>query len=128
MLAKLSEKGDYDHAVEADVHDFLERDGPAYDLITAADVLVYLGSLERFMAAAGRALASNGIIAVSVEQGDGPGFELRRNGRYVHRRDYLEAAAVAAGLRLALCETVTLREENGRPVTGLAALLVTAAG
>lgn len=126
MLARLREKGGYDEAVEAEVHDFLERGEGQYDLIAAADVLVYLGALDAFMSAAGRALAPGGVIALSVEQGDGPRFELRRSGRYVHRRDYIEEVAAAAGLRLAQCDTVTLREEDGLPVNGLIAVLVPA--
>ena len=59
-------------------------------------MLVYLGALERFMAAAGPALAPGGILAVSVEESDGDRFELRRNGRYAHRRDYIEETATAA--------------------------------
>jgi len=124
MLAKLREKGGYDTAIEADVHDFLEGDTGRYELVAAADVLVYLGPLERFMAGARRVLAPGGLVVLSVEETDGDRYELRRSGRYAHRRDYLEAAAGGAGLRPALIETVALREENGQPVSGLIALFV----
>lgn len=126
MLGKLRDKGGYDDAVQADIIDFLERDAARYDLVTAADVLVYLGALERFMAGARRVLAPGGVLAISVEEGDGAPFELRRSGRHAHRRDYLEATAAAVGLRTASCETVVLREENGRPVSGLIVLMVPA--
>lgn len=123
MLAKLVEKGGYDETAEADIHDFLERADTPYDLIVAADVLVYFGALERVMAGARRALAPGGVVALSVEEGDNAPFELRRNGRYAHRRDYLEAAAAAAGLRPLLFETAELRQEGGKPVVGLLVVL-----
>ncbi|MEQ8398368.1 sulfotransferase [Thalassobaculum sp.] len=124
MLAKLVEKGGYDATVEADIETFLERPDSGYDLIVAADVLVYFGSLERLITGAGRALAPGGILAISVEEGTGAApFELKRHGRYAHRRDYIEALADACGLSMSLSETAELRDEGRQPVVGLLMVL-----
>jgi|GEM_PF-4135193 len=126
MLAKLIEKGGYDAAVEADIDGFLERDQARYDLIVAADVLVYFGALERVLAGARRVLAPGGVMAVSVEQADGSApYALGRQGRYAHRRDYVEVVAATAGLRVLSCQAAELRDEGRRPVIGLLFVLAT---
>ncbi|EDP65166.1 hypothetical protein BAL199_01429 [alpha proteobacterium BAL199] len=124
MLAKLAEKGGYDVTAEADIETFLERSDVGYDLIVAADVLVYFGSLERLLAGARRALVPGGILAISVEEGTGAApFELKRHGRYAHRRDYIETTAGAVGLNTRLAETAELRDEGRQPVVGLLMVL-----
>jgi len=123
MLARLRQKGGYDATAEADIEGFLGRAGERWDLILAADVLVYFGALERFMAGAARALADGGLLAISVERGGGETFALGRQGRYAHRRDYVEAAAAAAGLRVLACEESAIREEAEAPVIGLLLVL-----
>lgn len=123
MLARLRQKGGYDATAEADIESFLDRVEERYDLILAADVLVYFGALGRFMAGAARALADGGTLAISVERGGGEPFTLGRQGRYAHRRDYVEAAAAAAGLRTLLCEEAAIRDEGSAPVVGLLLVL-----
>lgn len=125
MLARLQQKGGYDATAEADIEGYLERSEERYDLILAADVLVYFGALERFLAGAAQALADGGTLAISVERGGEQPFALGRQGRYAHRRDYVEAAAAAVRLRVLLCEEAAIRDEGREPVIGL--LLVLAA-
>ena len=124
MLAMLIDKGGYDAAVEADIHGFLERDETRYDLIVAADVLVYVGALTRVLSGSRRVLAPDGIVAISVERADGPEpYTLGRQGRYAHRRDYVEAAAAESGLSVVSCEAAELRDEGQKPVVGLLFIL-----
>jgi predicted TPR repeat methyltransferase len=124
MLAKLAEKGGYDATAEADIESFLERSAGGYDLIVAADVLVYFGALERVLAGVRQALMPGGMLAISVEESTGAApFELKRHGRYAHRRSYIEAAAAAVGLRTRLAETAELRDEGRKPVVGLLMVL-----
>ncbi len=124
MLAKLAEKGGYDATAEADIEGYLERSEPGYDLIVAADVLVYFGALDRVLAGVRRALAPDGVLAISVEESTGTApFELKRHGRYAHRRAYIESAAAAVGLRTELAETAELRDEGRKPVVGLLMVL-----
>ena len=90
----------------------------------AADVLVYFGALDRVLAGVRRALAPDGVLAISVEESTGTApFELKRHGRYAHRRAYIESAAAAVGLRTELAETAELRDEGRKPVVGLLMVL-----
>ncbi len=87
-------------------------------------MLVYFGALERVLAGARRVLAPGGLVAVSVEQSKGPApYALGRQGRYAHRRDYVEVAAAAGGLCIVSCEDAALRDEGRRPVIGLLVIL-----
>ena len=73
-----------------------EREG--YDLIVAADVLVYFGPLDELFRAVAGALRPGGLAGVTVERHDGDGYTLRPSGRYAHTAEYLRAAAAQAGL------------------------------
>ena len=48
MLAKAAERGCYDALIEVDMMAFLEQTSERFDLVFAADTLVYLGDLEDF--------------------------------------------------------------------------------
>ena len=72
---------------------------PSFDLIVAADALVYFGDLAPLFAAVGTALTADGLFAFSVETRDGDGFKLEPTMRFAHSRAYVETTAREAGLR-----------------------------
>ncbi len=120
MIAKARETGRYDALEVGDLGDFLakpERD--EFDLIVAADVLVYFGDLKEVVAAAARALAPGGLFAFTLETYPGEGFRFGATMRFAHSSAHARAAAAAAGLRpLALFDAST-RREAGHDVAGL---------
>jgi predicted TPR repeat methyltransferase len=120
MLRKAQAKGLYDRLDEADLGAALAARGAAsLDLVTAADVLVYVGDLSPLMAGAGRALAPRGLLAATVQRHDGTGFAIGEDLRYAHSRDYVAEAAAQAGLFPLLIEEASTRIDRGRPVPGL---------
>ncbi len=99
----------------------------AYDLVVAADVLVYLGDLAPTFAGAGRALRPGGLLAFTVQSpAEGEGFALGPDMRFSHAPAYVEGALRAAGLGCLLLEPTSTRREKGIAVAGLVA--VAAAG
>ena len=56
MLAKAAKRRAYDELVEADMIAFLEQTGENFDLVFAADALIYLGALDAFLGAAARVM------------------------------------------------------------------------
>ena len=120
--------------VESWLREACARGDPPFDLLLAADVLVYIGALEGVFAAAAAAMAPApagappALLAVSTEsdaaeevvgaQGGGVGFRLTRTGRCCHQRAYVIACAQAAGFRLRRSVTQCIRENAGIPVTG----------
>lgn len=109
MLAKAAERGGYDHLVRAEAVAFLEGHADRFNLIIAADVLIYFGDLAPLLAAAAQALVPGGLLAVSVELGD-TGWRLRPTARYAHGDDYVRQTA-APSFRVVEHEDIVLRRE-----------------
>ena len=86
----------------------------AFDLIVAADVLVYVGDLAPLFAAVETALTADGLFAFSVETCEGDGFRLEPTMRFAHSRSYVEATAREAGLRPLLIQSASTRREAAR--------------
>ena len=93
----------------------------SYDLVTAADVFVYLGDLAPVVAAAAAALAPGGLLGFTVQARDA-GFGLGPDMRFSHAEGHVAAALAAGGLDVALLEPASTRREAGRAVPGLVAV------
>src|SRR5206468_11849640 len=96
--------------------------GPAYDLILAADTLVYLGDLVSVFRTAHGRLTPDGFFLFTVEQA-AEGFELGPKRRWRHSEDYLRELADDTGLTVAGLVAATPRHEAGQPVPGFAVAL-----
>ncbi len=124
MVAKARERGLYDTLDEADLVSTLADRPGQYDLIAAADVLVYLGDLEPVIAAARRALKAGGHFAFTVERADtATSYVLGPKQRYAHAPAYIRTIAAAQGFTTALMDNVVPRRDGGQDVPGLAVVL-----
>lgn len=121
MLERAGARRIYESLRCADV----EAPPPAsdYDLVIAADTLVYLGDLAAVFAAAKAALKPGGLFLFTLERADGDGFELGPKRRWRHGEAYVRAAAAAAGLDVAGLLACVPRFEKGQEVPGLATAL-----
>ena len=108
----------------ADLETALAAAGPAYDLILAADTLVYLGDLAPVFAGAAARLAPDGYLS----------FHRREGGRARVSNWAPSAAGVTAkpicaplpaqpGLQVAGLVAASPRQEAGQPVEGFAVAL-----
>lgn len=95
----------------------------AFDLVTAADVLVYLAALEPVFAEVRRVLAPRGLFAFTVEASVGADVLLGEGGRYAHAQAYLRRLAAEFGFEVARFEEVATREDRGEPVPGFLMVL-----
>lgn len=123
MIEKARGRGIYDFLVVADIENALASAAGCYDLVLAADTLVYLGALEATMQGVARALKADGFFLFTVEKKEGEGFELGPKRRWRHSESYLRALALADGLDIAGLLTCNPRTEAGTPVEGLAVAL-----
>ncbi|MBB3442863.1 methyltransferase [Rhizobium sp. BK379] len=127
MLAKAAEKHAYDHLAQADLSLAPEASGifsdggrHRADLVTAADVLMYLGNLESVFAIVDDLAATGANIVFSVEDGgEGDGFSLAPSLRYAHSQTYIEGLASAHGLEILDIVKTTIRKDGGRPISGI---------
>ena len=127
MIAQAAAKGLYDRLTTADLFGFLAEESAAggkYHLVTAADVFVYVNDLAPIVGAIARLLASDGVLAFTVETYSGDGVKLLPTLRFAYGAAYLRAAIAAAGLSLLTLSAAAIRTENGVPVDGLVAVAI----
>ncbi len=117
MLAEAAKRGGYTELVKAEAVAYLEATPNRFDLIFAADSLIYFGDLGPLLRAAAGAMVQGGLFAFSVEVAAGDGFTLQPSGRFAHSLDHLKAAALDFVI-LEVAES-NIRLEAGRPVPGL---------
>lgn len=116
MLAEAAKRKLYAELVKAEAVAFLAETAVRFDLVFAADMLVYLGDLAPLFAGAARVLRSRGLFCLSIETG-AEGVTLQPSGRFAHAPDYVAGLAKAAFL---LREDVAqdLRLEGRAPARG----------
>jgi len=137
MLAKAAGKGIYDRLALADLSLPPEACGlfsgdpfaggvlsgggeKRADLVSAADVLMYLGDLDNFFAIVVKLLAEGGLLAFSVEEGDDDAdITLRPSLRYAHSPDYVRRLCAVHGLALSAVSRTDIRNDGGKPVAGI---------
>jgi predicted TPR repeat methyltransferase len=126
MIRKAHERGLYRHLRTGDLLDSLAADpalrGP-YDLVTAADVFVYLGPLEAIFAATATILAPHGLLVFSVETAAGDAPVLRSSGRFAHPAAYIARLAIEFGFTLDVAQSHPIRQERDQPIPGALYLL-----
>jgi len=123
MIAKARARGIYDDLRVADLQNALAAAGPQYDLILAADTLVYLGDLALVFEAACRRLSPDGYFLFTVEKAEGTGFELGPKRRWRHSEVYLRTLAQRFGFGVAGLVAAAPRREANHPVEGFAVAL-----
>ncbi|WP_247895870.1 tetratricopeptide repeat protein [Azospirillum brasilense] len=123
MVEKARARALYDELSVGDVVAAVAGAPGAWDLLVAADVLVYLGNLTTLFEGAAKALRPAGRFAATVERLDGEaaasGYALGPSRRYAHSEAYLRETAAAAGLTVRLMESCSPRREKGVGVPGL---------
>lgn len=121
MLDEAYERGVYDDLYVAEAVEFLEEcEEPPWDMITATDVLPYIGGLARFFAGARLRLVPGGLLIVSCETSDGmeADFEVGAKHRYAHSRVYIERLIRDNQLDTLDFLPITVRYDEGQPVPG----------
>ena len=123
MLAQAERRGRYQRLEKAELTAFLAKDATRYGLITAADVLNYVGALAPVLVAARPRLADDGLLAFTLERHCGPeAMVLQESLRYAHNEAAVHEALANAGLRVLTLTTAVLRHDRGVPVDGLLVL------
>lgn len=117
MLAEAAKRGGYSELVKSEAIAYLEATPNRFDLIFAADSLIYFGDLGPLFRAAAGAMVQGGLFALSIEAAAGENFTLLPSGRFAHSLDYLKAKA--ADFVVLDAVEGDIRLEAGRPVPGL---------
>jgi predicted TPR repeat methyltransferase len=123
MLEKARARGCYDSLLNAEAVAYLGAQEAGFDLIFAADVLIYTGDLGDVMRNAAQALVAGGLFALTIETNTGADIALMPSGRFAHALDYVLAQAGEAGFATVATQSIQLRYETTGFVTGHLILL-----
>lgn len=124
MLDEAYERDCYDALYVADATAFLTESGEGpWDLITATDVLPYMGDLGPFFAGSAGSLTDGGVLIVSTESlsDTGDAQETYRVGakhRFAHAPVYITALLRTNGFEVLEFRPITVRYDEGTPVLG----------
>ena len=116
MVAEAGRKRLYDRLWVADTAALPDGLAAPFDLVTAGDVVTYMGDLTALLAGVFGRLAGGGLFVLTAQAHDGPGFRLGGEQRFSHGRAYLDAAAAEAGFQVLAIDPAICRHEAGRPV------------
>jgi len=124
MVEIAHEKDLYETLYVAEAADYLEDndDGP-FDIVTATDVLPYLGFLEELVFGVADNLDAGGHFFFSSETLpadvlDGRDFMVGPHQRFAHAESYVRKVLDGAGFEVIEMGDITVRLENGQPISG----------
>lgn len=123
MIGFARARGIYDLLVVGDLESALCEGGSQYDLVLAADTLVYFGDLRSVFGSVAGWLKPGGWFLFTVERAAGEGYELGPKRRYRHAAAYLREEAARARLEVVGLLECSPRQEAKVPVEGLALAL-----
>jgi predicted TPR repeat methyltransferase len=124
MVKKARERGVYDRVEQGDLVETLRQFPRSFDLLVAADVLIYLGDLAPTFEAAIAALRPGGLFAFSIESCEGDRYQLRPgNLRFMHSKAYVQHLASIYGFKEESITPIAVRCEAEQPVAGYLAVL-----
>ncbi|WP_159948135.1 methyltransferase domain-containing protein [Rhizobium sp. 18065] len=124
MVELAHEKDLYETLYVAEIEDFLEdNDDEAFDLITATDVLPYLGALEPLFFGAAENMVDGGLFIFSSETrpadvlAERP-YMVGPHQRFVHAETYVRERLAATGFEIVEITDINVRMQDGEPSPG----------
>ncbi|MEA2823528.1 MAG: hypothetical protein QOF03_10 [Alphaproteobacteria bacterium] len=126
MIEEARRRDIYSDLMVEDFETALAAPGLSYDLIIAADALIYHGDLAPVLLGAARRLEPEGFCLFTVEKMAGQGWEQTPANRFRHSEAYLRSCAEKSGFAVAEIVECALRSEFNAPVEGLAVALTKA--
>jgi len=123
MIEMARRRGIYDNLILGDIETALAEPGLNYDLILAADTMIYIGDLSAVFTGVLKRLDQGGFYLFAVEGMDQGGWEQTPMNRFRHSESYLREHAERTGLDFVELMECTLRRESSEPVKGFAVAL-----
>lgn len=120
MLHQAKTLGAYDGLCRCDILQVIPGYNRAvFDLVLAADVLVYIGDLESLFSIVKGALRNNGKFAFTIEKLDSEqDFALQSTGRYAHSGKYVQKLCEKFKFKIEMQDHIVLRQQDDLPIHG----------
>lgn len=125
MLERARLRQRYQRLVQADLVGMMqgEPDG-SHDIVTSADVFIYVGNIDASVQEVRRLLKPGGLFVFSVESflpeagSSGQDYRLETSGRYAHAAAYLDRLASRHGFAVVQRQDVDVRFEQNKAIKG----------
>ena len=124
MVEIAHEKEIYETLYVAELEDFLEdNDDEPFDLVTATDVLPYLGALEPLLFGAAENMVAGGLLIFSSEtlpadiMGERP-YMVGPHQRFAHAQGYVRQRLDETGFDIVEVTDINVRMQDGQPTPG----------
>ena len=124
MVELAHEKDLYETLFVAEVEDFLEdNDEEPFDLVTATDVLPYLGALEPMFFGVAENMTSGGLFVFSSETlpdqaAEGRPYIVGPHQRFIHSESYIRQRLADTGFDIVDIGDINVRMQEGQPSPG----------
>jgi len=121
MLELARRRGCYSELALAEAGQYLAAQPQAgFDLVFAADVLIYIGDIGQIVREAARVLRPGGRFAFSIEQPSQAcdSYRLEQSGRYAQSLAYVRGLAREAGFAERSCREVAIRKHGAQALRG----------
>jgi predicted TPR repeat methyltransferase len=121
MLEVARGRGCYGELVQAEIAQYLPSQArSSFDLVVAADVLIYIGEIGGVFREVARVLRPAGLFAFSIEQPSEncDSYRLEQSGRYAQSLAYVRKLAREHGLAERGCRDVTIRKHGAQTLPG----------
>jgi predicted TPR repeat methyltransferase len=118
MLAQATIKGIYNYTEHAEAHAFLQSCSKRYNLIVAADVLVYMGDIQSLFIEIARCLDDGGLFVFSTQILESGTYRLGHDHRYAHSADYIHHCATQTGMTRFYLEKTFIRHDGTDDIYG----------
>lgn len=124
MIDVCEEKDVFEGLYVGEAEAFLaDNEETKFDLITACDVLPYLGDLDPLFSGAAANLLLGGIFAFSSEtlstgNSAGATYAVGRDQRFAHAEFYVRDRLGATGFTVLACDAINVRTQDGAPTPG----------
>jgi predicted TPR repeat methyltransferase len=118
----------YDRLDVAEITEWLAHCSERFELIVCCDCLIYFGDLRQVLLPVAELLCPRGVLAFTLERGEHHPHQLVDSGRYTHHENHVREVAAEAKLNVTRLEEAFLRDEYGKPLTGLFVVLEKGSG
>jgi len=116
----------YDELIVGEISEIVNNHKDSFDLVVAADVFIYVGSLLSIFKACHKKMNKDGYFIFSTEHWQGnhtPGYKQIDSGRYEHANNYIEELSKEYGFSVIEQRTCVIRKEYNTNVDGYITLL-----
>jgi len=121
MLDQARARACYHELALDEIGQYLPSQAPAsFDLVVAADVLIYIGDIGKLMREVARVLRPGGWFALSIEQPSQgcDSYRLEQSGRYAHSLAYVRRLVRELGYAERSCRDVAIRKHGAQALPG----------